>query len=247
VNEDLPIALSWSPQGFAGWYQLQIAANPDFANPLLDVPFQNDAFYVWTNAVANDTYYYRVKTWNEAGASDWSVGSFETAPPNIQVTNPSSGNAWIRGSSYFIQWNDNLGENVAIELYNAGTLSKTISSNAPSTGAYKWQVGFDLTPGSDYSIKIRSVTNTLLSASTTTTFTIIDSPTIDMKSIMRLPDGKLRLGFSIPGAVQATLLVSTNLVSWGDFQTTPLTNGSAVLWDDAAPNFPVRFYRIRVP
>ena len=62
-----------------------------------------------------------------------------------------------------------------------------------------------------------------------------------------LPDGSFQFGFSIPGALEATVMGSTNLLDWEVLQTVPLTNGSAVFTDDTATNFPSRFYRLRVP
>jgi len=48
-----------------------------------------------------------------------------------------------------------------IDLYTNGVFLKSIATNA-STGAYRWEVGLDLIPGSDYSIKIRSAANATL-------------------------------------------------------------------------------------
>jgi hypothetical protein len=69
---------------------------------------------------------------------------------------------------------------------------------------------------------------------------------IDSASVTNLPDGSFQFGFSIPGALEATVIGSTNLRDWDFLQTVPLTNGSAVFTDDAT-NFPCRFYRLQVP
>ena len=137
VNQAQPIYLSWSPAGFAGWYYLQIATTPDFASPVVDIPYQTDAFYVWNGAAPNTTYYWRVNTSNDGGTSDWATNSFATVPPGIQVTSPNGGEVWLRGYPHFIQWNGNLPENVAVKLYEGGTLVQTLNTNAPDTGAYK--------------------------------------------------------------------------------------------------------------
>jgi hypothetical protein len=83
VNQQLPVCLSWSPSRFAGWYQLQIATSNDFATPIVDVPHQTNAGYVWSNAAPGSTYYYRINTSNDGGTSAWSIGSFQTVPPSI--------------------------------------------------------------------------------------------------------------------------------------------------------------------
>jgi hypothetical protein len=49
----------------------------------------------------------------------------------------------------------------------------------------------------------------------------------------------------LPAAV--TVLCSTNLSWWEELETVTVTNGAAVFTDDAATNYPNRFYRVRVP
>jgi len=168
VNQALPILLSWSPTGLAREYELQIAADPDFAAAVVDLPSQTDAYYVWDAADPNTTYWYRVRTYNEGGASVWSTGSFQTIPPMVKATIPNGGEVWKKGLSYFIQWDDNIMENVVIELYRGDTCLKTIAT-VPSTGAYKWEVNLDLEAGSDYSIKVSSSADPAL-------FDVSDSP-----------------------------------------------------------------------
>jgi len=59
-----------------------------------------------------------------------------------------------RGLKYFIRWSDNIAENVNIDLYKGGVFSKGIATNITSIGAFQWQIGFDIAPGSDYTIKV---------------------------------------------------------------------------------------------
>jgi len=247
VNQQQPIYLSWSPVGFAGWYYLQIATTPDFASPVVDIPYQTDAFYVWNGAAPNTTYYWRVNTSNDGGQSAWATNSFATVPPMVQMTSPNGGEVWLRGTSHFIQWNANLPENVAVALYKSGALVQTITANSPDTGAYKWSAGFNLVPGSDYSVRVSSTTNAAAYATSAANFSIIDAPTLTPGSVTRLADGQIQIALEVPGAAQATLLGSTNLTTWQVLQVVPLVNGSAVYTDNAAANMPARFYRLSVP
>lgn len=247
VNQTLPILLSWSPKGFARSYQLQISTNADFSTNLVSVAYQAEAFYVWTNGDPSTTYYYRVKTVNAGGASDWSAASFQTVPPSLQMMFPNGGEALQRGRKYFIRWSNNIAENVTIQLYRGGSLVKTISTNAPSTGAYLWQVGFDLTPGSNYAIKISSPTDMALSTASAANFSVIDAPSVTPGSVGRLPDGRVQFSISAPGASQVSVLGSPDLVTWQLLQTLPLSSGSAVYTDSAPANALGFFYRLRVP
>jgi len=248
VNQDRPVCLAWSPKGFASSYHIQIANNKDFTNPIVDEPYQTQAFYVWSNAIPATVCYYRVNTSNDAGTSEWSNGSFQTIAPMIAVTVPNGGEGWLRGVNYFVQWNGNTLETVEIDLYKGGAFLKSLATNS-NTGAYQWEVGLDLVPGSDYSIKIRSTANADLFDMSDATFSIVDPPVINAKSLTPLAGGKMQLGFTAPGAAQATVWGTTALapVHWELLGTLPLTSDNGVFTDTNAPGFPWRFYRISVP
>jgi hypothetical protein len=247
VNQTLPVLMSWSPKGFARSYQFEISTNQDFSTPLVSVYYQNDAFFVWSNASPNTTYFYHAKTLNDGGESSWSAGSFQTAPPLLNLTTPNGGEAWQRGLRYFIRWTDNISENVIIELYKSGALVNTIATNAPSTGAYQWLIPANITPGSDYSLKITSATNSALSQLSNAPFSIIDPPVVTPGSVVRLPNGRVQFTITAAGANQVSVFSSTNLSLWQLSQSLPLTSGSAVFTDNASINSAAVFYKLRVP
>jgi hypothetical protein len=239
VNQDRPILLSWSPAGIAAYYEFQVSTNQDFSNPLVDVPYQTDAFYVWNNAAANTTYYYRVRTDNDAGASDWATGSFQT------VASPNGGEMWRRGLKYFVQWQGNIGENVVIDLYKAGAYVSTIT-NTPDTGAYQWQVGLSLVPGNDYTIRITGSTNSALFATSAAPFSI-DMPYIDPSSPRTLPGGQFTFNLVAPGAASVSIYNSTNLIDWQFLQTVSVANSLAAFTNDPATGGGMGFYRFSTP
>jgi hypothetical protein len=245
VNQTLPILLSWSPKGFAAAYQLQIATNLDFASPMVDMPYLTDAFYVWSNASPAVTYYYRVNTSNEGGTGAWSLGSFQTVLPFVQVTAPNGGEAWRRGLPYFVQWKDNLLENVRIDLYKGGSFVSSLTTNTPSTGAFKWSIPPGLTPGSDYTVQITSVANSALSSTSAQSFSIVDAPVINSGAAIRLPSGQVQFGFTAPGAAQATIWGTTPLSpsAWHNLGPVTVTGGSGTF--TTTP--PYLFYRVSVP
>ncbi len=246
VNQQRPVLLSWSPAGIAAYYEFQVSTNQDFSNPVLDVPYQTAAFYVWSNAAAGATYYYRVRTDNDAGPSDWATGSFKTIAPFITLTSPHGGEFWRRGLKYFVQWQGNIGEAVNIDLYKSGAYLTGIATNAPSTGAYQWQIGLSLVPGNDYTIRITSSTNSALFAASQAPFSI-DMPNIDASSLKVLPGGQFSFNVVAPGAAQVSVYDSTNLITWQLLQVVPLTNSTAAFMDTAASNSPSRFYRFSAP
>ena len=211
---------------------------------MLDVPYQTDAFYVWSNATANTTYYYRVRTDNDAGPSGWATGSFQTVAPFITLTAPNGGEMWRRGLKYFVQWQGNIGENVVIDLYKAGVYVTTIT-NTLDTGAYQWQIGLGLVPGNDYTIRISSSANPALTSTSQAPFSI-DMPYIVASSLTNLPGGQFGFNLVAPGAAQTSIYYSTNLIDWQFLQTVPVTNSAASFMDTTATNS-ARFYRFTVP
>jgi hypothetical protein len=85
--------LEWSPVGFARSYSLQIATDPDFSNLVVDRNDLKEAVYIF-DASGKDpaTYYWRVKTANDAGESEWAAAkSFHTRNPYIKITSPNGG------------------------------------------------------------------------------------------------------------------------------------------------------------
>jgi hypothetical protein len=220
VNQTLPISLSWSPKGFAGFY---VMAAPNTAA----------------------TYFYRVQTSNDGGTSDWSTGSFQTTAPFVQVTVPNGGEAWRRGMPYFVQWNNNLAESVRIDLFKDGSLVRTLTTNAPFKGAFQWPIPASLTPGNDYTIQITSITNSALFTTSAQPFSIIDAPVITTSSATRLPGGRLQFGITALGAAQATVW-GTTVVSppnWQNLGPVTLTGGSGAFTNTP----PYLFYRVSVP
>jgi hypothetical protein len=171
VNEELPVVLDWTPRGFVNTYHLQVSTDAEFSTMLVDDPNLKETPYLLKTVEPNTTYYWRVCTINEAGPSEWSEDFFETVPPTIQVKVPNGGEKWQRGIEYFIQWDDNLAEDVMIELYKGDTWLQTIDT-VPSTGAYKWKVKFTFEPGEDYTIQIRSTEDEIITDTGDATFTI---------------------------------------------------------------------------
>jgi hypothetical protein len=246
VNQAQPVVFQWAPKGFARSYHLQVAMDPGFGSLVVDQVRLTNMTYTLPSVQAGTNYYWRVNVSNFGGTSDWSTAYFATVPPLVQVTAPNGGEAWQRGLKYFIRWNDNIAGNVIIDLYKGGAFLKSLATNA-NTGAYYWQAGLALAAASDYRIAVRSATNAAMSDLSDLPFSIIDAPTLSAGSITWVPEGLIQLRLMVPGAAQATVLGSTNLVFWEPLQTVPLTNGSAVFTDSTATNVPHRFYRLRVP
>jgi hypothetical protein len=239
VNQEIPILLSWSPKGFAQWYEVQIATSSDFSTPVVDIGYQTEALLVWSNATPSTTYFYRVKTWNEGGESDWSIGSFQTEAPRISVTAPNGGEIWQRGLTYFIQWQDNIAEDVVIDLYENGTFLESIATNA-STGAYQWEIGLGLVPGNNYSLKIRSAVDDGVFDMSDRAFNI-DVP--QLTGIQQNQDGDWVLEWV--GTSAAVYVEFKSTLAPGQWTTTAGPLGSSA-WTNTPQAGVLGFYRLRL-
>jgi hypothetical protein len=135
---------------------------------------------------------------------------------------------------------------VVIDLYKSGSYLRTIASNAPSSGAFQWQVPLDLTPGNDYAIRITSATNSALFDVSDAYFSI-DAPWINPGSLTRLPDGSFSFSLTAYGSTQALVYASADFSSWSNIASVPLSNGVATFTDNTSSNLPARFYRLRLP
>ena len=162
VNQELEVSFFWTPRGFGRNYHLQVAKDSEFTTLVVDEAGLMETRYTLETVEPDTTYYWRVNTTNYGGTGDWSTASFTTVPPMVKVTSPDGCEQWNRGLDFFIQWNDNIDEDVVIELYRGETLVEVIATTA-STGVYEWEVSLGLEPGCDYSIKVTSSVNGALS------------------------------------------------------------------------------------
>jgi hypothetical protein len=109
------------------------------------------------------------------------------------LTSPNGGESLSRGLPYFVTFEDNLAERVSIELLKGEQTVAVLSTNAPSDRAFRWEVPTSLAPGSDYSIRIRSVATAGLVDRSDRPFTI-GAPRFE--TTRRLSDGAIGLQWS---------------------------------------------------
>ena len=166
VNQSQPITLTWVPQGLVGSFDLQVATDAGFTNRVVDTNGLGSASCSLQNLANNTQYFWRVRTINQGGTSDWASASFFAVPPTLQITYPAGGEVWQRFQVVNVRWVDNISENVALDLYLNGVSNRTFAASVASSGSYSWTVGqFAVIPfGTNYTVKIRSVVNPALFA-----------------------------------------------------------------------------------
>jgi hypothetical protein len=100
-----------------------------------------------------------------------------TFKPKITVDTPGGGESWIRGTVPGITWTSigNAGANIKIELLKGGVLVQTLSSTTANDGTFSsWSIPAGIAIGSDYKIRITSLTNSTITDTSDRTFNITD-------------------------------------------------------------------------
>jgi hypothetical protein len=82
----------------------------------------------------------------------------DTRPASIEVTRPWSSKTYNIGESDLIKWNSiNAGSSVKIELYKGNSLYEELYSSTSNDGEQSWTVPNSCPSGSDYQIKVSSL------------------------------------------------------------------------------------------
>lgn len=95
----------------------------------------------------------------------WLAGDKEPANATITVTSPNGGEDWTAGSMHNVTWNytDDPGTQVKIELLKDGAVNTVISSGTPvgteGAGSYSWTIPGNQAPGSDYTVRVTSTSD----------------------------------------------------------------------------------------
>jgi hypothetical protein len=131
--------------------------------------------YTLASVSAGTKYYWRVRVTNDGGTGDWATAMFSTVAPMTLVKAPNGNEGWVQGLKYFIRWSDNVAESVTLDLYHGGAFLKTIATTS-NASAYEWECDLGVTPGNDYSIRVRSSTTASVFDESNATFAIVAAP-----------------------------------------------------------------------
>ncbi|MFN7140708.1 MAG: hypothetical protein ACK4UN_15335, partial [Limisphaerales bacterium] len=75
----------------------------------------------------------------------------------------------------------------------------------------------------------------------------LETPSVPNASLSRHPNGNIEMTLNGTGNSRVIVATSTNLVSWENRYSVPLTNGTAQFLDSEAPSLPMRFYQVGKP
>lgn len=99
------------------------------------------------------------------------------------VTVPNGGENWVRGTTQTISWvlsDYNPGPYVRLDLFKSGVLYEEIASYASNIGSYSWSISPGTAPGSDYSIRITSTSDSSAADTSNGNFVIMSDGSINV-------------------------------------------------------------------
>lgn len=175
MNHQHPVKLEWAPRGFFKSFDLQVAIDSSFSVLLADSGGLKSTIWETGGLAVNQDFYWRVRAYNDAGVSEWSdTAHFTTKAPFIEVHAPVGDEIWLRGLDYFIEWDDNIEEDVILDLYHNNEKILTIDT-VESRNAYLWSIPADLDSACMYHIQIRSSLDSAIKDVSDFTFSLNDS------------------------------------------------------------------------
>jgi hypothetical protein len=157
VNQTLPLELAWSARGYAIYFDLQVARDSLFTQLVLDESDLMEQSYTMESLDAT-VYYWRVRASTDFDTSAWAMARFDAVAPFLQVTSPAAGEELTVGLRHFIEWEDNLDEDILVELYLQDT-PVAVLDTVETVKAYYWDVPFQMELGDLYRIRISSVSS----------------------------------------------------------------------------------------
>jgi hypothetical protein len=208
INQGESVILEWTPEGFFTHFTLQIASDSLFENLLLDERNLRSTIYSFKPA-ENITYYWRVKThvqgYSEWLESDWSQFSmFHSTDGYLELTAPVGGETWVQGENHFIRWDDIVGEDIVVELYNNHQFVEELTVTE-SDGAWRWSVPADLETGCLYKVRISSAKDPGLNDESPGYFSIVDT-------MGNAPCGVGIIGWLVEPEILVSKVPGTNLL-----------------------------------
>jgi len=175
VNFEKPVRLEWQADGFVSDFQLQIALDQNFEHIVKEESYLESSVYYFGEALKAKNYYWRMRTNNKAGTSEWSdTAMFVTGNREIRLLQPYDNSVLSKGATTFVQWERNFSDSLVIKLFHADTLEMVLDTVYDDI-AYKWIVPASLDSTCGYYMAVEDLHNSEVVGRNKTTFSIQDS------------------------------------------------------------------------
>ena len=150
--------ITWT-DNISAQVKIELYNGGNFQSTIIASTF-SDGQYPWSiplDLPPGNSYTIKISSVDETTIFDFSDADFTVFSQQITITSPNGGENWQAGSTHDITWTDNISPHVKIDLYKGGDYLSTLSESTFSDGQFPWEIPMDITPGSDYKIKITSV------------------------------------------------------------------------------------------
>jgi len=215
-----------------------------------DIPGASDLNYAPGNLTVT-TFYRQLQTSaDNCGTLSTNILTITVDPPPfITIASPNGGEDWQQGFTYPIIWDDNITENVKIDLYKGITFHTQIIDSTPSSGTFSWIIPSDQTTGTDYRVKITSISDDTvydlsegdftISYTIPTNLFIQDDTVYNLQSncynaIQTITVAGSGTSFDVQNGGNATLIAGQNI----HFLPTTTVQSGGYMWGYIAPNGP---------
>ena len=159
--------------------------------------------YTWpisSTGLTGSDFKVKVQSISQPGITDTSNSYFTITPagtvtPTITVTSPNGGQSWQRGTSHAVTWSytGSPGSTVKITLLKAGvevgTIITSTSIGSSGTGSYTWPISSTGLTGSDFKVKVQSISQPGITDTSNSYFTITPAGTVTPTITVTSPNG----------------------------------------------------------
>ncbi len=175
--------IKWKNSGKPGSYVKIELLKGGVLNKIIISRTINDGSHNWTinsTQTPGTNYKVRVTSLNNSAYSDTSNNNFTISSPatSITVVSPNGGENWVRGTKHTVRWtySGTPGSRIKIELLKGGIFNRTITSNvsigSSGSGSYNWTVSSTQALGTNYKVKVASLSNAAYNDTSNNNFTI---------------------------------------------------------------------------
>jgi hypothetical protein len=175
------VVITWNSTSIEGDVKLSLHKDGDY-HKTIDDSAPNTGSYVWSlplNVDEGADYTVRVRSVDDTSIKDFSDAEFDilagASTPSLTVLTPNGGEAWTAGEQVVIEWASTaIAGNVKLSLHKNGSYHKTIATSTANDGHHVWTVSGSVDPGSDYTVRVRSVDDTSIKDFSDATFSLVE-------------------------------------------------------------------------
>ncbi len=248
------LPITWTTSGTPG-ADVQILARSAGQTFTVSASTANDGSFNWTVPAAQTPgtdYAIEVRSVAMPTIGDSSNAAFTIAPPPaITVTAPNGGESYLQSAVLPITWTTSGTTGADVQLLaRSGGQTFTVSASTANDGSFNWNVPAAQTPGTDYTIEVRSIAYPAIGDSSNAALTIAVPPAITVTAPnggeSYLQGAALPISWSSTGAVGDSVKILARGAGQTFTVTTSTNNDGAFNWTIPAAQLSGADYTIEV-